>query len=89
VYMCSICRGRHQKSYSDIAITLRYVLEISHNASTLWRKVVVFDSYHSRHMKIVIASYSYHSGLIGNVIAFYGYRSESMATAITCNAVTF
>ncbi len=38
VYMCSICRGRHQKSYSDIAITLRYVLEISHNASTLLQR---------------------------------------------------
>jgi hypothetical protein len=40
-------RGRHQKRYGD---KLHYVLELSHNASALWRKVV--------------ASYSYRSGFI-------------------------
>jgi hypothetical protein len=59
------------------------------DALTLWRKFSAFDSYRSRHMEILIASYSYRSGLIGNVIAFYSYRSENMTKAITCNAVTF
>jgi hypothetical protein len=32
---------------SVIAITLRYVLELSHNASTLWRKVIASFRYRS------------------------------------------
>jgi hypothetical protein len=71
------------------AITLRYIFALSHNASTLWRKVIAFHSYRSWLMGTVIASYSYHSRLIGNVIAFYSYVSDNMTKAITCNAVTF
>jgi hypothetical protein len=72
-----------------LAITLRYIFALLHNASTLWRKVIAFDSYRSRHIEIVIASYSFCSELVGNVIAFYSYCSESMTKAITINAVTF
>jgi hypothetical protein len=44
---------------SVIAITLRYIFALSHNASTLWSKVIAFDSYRSRHMEndIVLGSF--------------------------------
>jgi hypothetical protein len=76
--------------YSVIAITLRYIFALSHNASTLWTKVIAFCSFRSRLIETVITSYSYRSRLIGNVIAFYSYDSDNMTKAITCNnAVTF
>jgi hypothetical protein len=74
--------------YSIIAITPRYICAFSHNASTLWRRVIAFHSYRSRLMEIVIVFYSYHSGIIRNLV-FYSYRSESMTKAIMCNAATF
>ena len=51
-------RGRHQKRYSVIAITLRYVFALSHtgNALYLWRIVIAFDSYRFRLFAGVIAS---------------------------------
>jgi hypothetical protein len=64
-------RGWHQKHYSVIAITLCFVFALSHNASTLRRKVIAFYSYRSGLIEIVIASYSYPSGLIRIVIAAY------------------
>jgi hypothetical protein len=82
-------RGRRQKRYIVVVITLRYVFSLSHNASALRRKVIAFYSYRSRFMETVIASYSYRSRLIGNVIAFYSYSSDNITKAITCNAVTF
>jgi hypothetical protein len=66
-----MCKKRSQHDhYSTTAITLRYIYALSQNASTLWRKVIAFQSYRSRLMEIVIAFYSYRSRLIGNVIAF-------------------
>jgi hypothetical protein len=69
-------RGRQQKRYRVIAIMLRYVLELSHNASTLWRKVIASFSYHSGFIEIVVPSYSYRPSLIGIVIASSTYRSN-------------
>jgi hypothetical protein len=57
----TISRGRHQKRYSIIAIILRYVFALSHNASTLRRNVIASYSYRSRLIEIVIASYIYRS----------------------------
>jgi hypothetical protein len=37
---CHIGRGRHLKHYGLIAITLRYVFALSHNASTLKTKII-------------------------------------------------
>jgi hypothetical protein len=54
-------RGRHQKRYSVLAITLRYVFALSHNASTMRKKVIASHSYRYRLIEIVIASYSYRS----------------------------
>jgi hypothetical protein len=45
---------------------LRYIFALSHNTSTLWRKVITFIVIT---LGIVIASYSYCSGPIKNVIA--------------------
>jgi hypothetical protein len=73
-------RGRHQKHCRVIAVTLRYIFEFSHNASTLRRKVIAYFSSCSRFIEIVIASYSYRYKsllpIIGIVIAFYSYRSR-------------
>jgi hypothetical protein len=60
---------------------LRYILELSHNASKMWRKVIVSFSYRSGLIDTVIASYSHRfyshsSSLIGIVIASYSYRSK-------------
>ncbi len=60
---------------SVIAITLRYVIALSHNAITLRKKVIASYSYRSGLIEIVIASYTYHSGLIGIIIAAYIDRS--------------
>ncbi len=69
-------RGRHRKRNSVIAIMLRYILELSHKASTMWRKVIASLRYQSGLKVIVIASYSYRSNLIGIVIASYSCRSK-------------
>ncbi len=69
-------RGRHQKRYSVIAITLRYDFALSHNASTLSRKVIASFSYRSGFREIVIAYYSYRSSLIVIVISSFSYRSK-------------
>jgi hypothetical protein len=53
----AVARGRHRKLFIVIAITLRYVFELSHNASTLWRKVISSYSYRSGLIEIVSASY--------------------------------
>jgi hypothetical protein len=58
VFFKIIIRGRHQKRYSVVAITLRYTFALSHNASTLRRKVIASYSYRSRLIEIVIASYT-------------------------------
>jgi hypothetical protein len=60
----------------SIAITLCYIFVLSHNASTLWRKVIASFSYRFGLIEIVIASYSYRSSLKGIVIASYSYRSK-------------
>ncbi len=64
-------RGWHQKRYSVMAIMLRYSLELSHNSSTLGRKVI------TGLIEIVIASYSYRSSLVGIDIASYSYCSKA------------
>jgi hypothetical protein len=69
-----------------VVIMLCYILALSHNASTLWRKVTDFYSYHSRLTEIVITSYRHCSGLTGNVIAFI-VITETMFKVITWNAV--
>jgi hypothetical protein len=35
----------HHKRYNVISMTLHYVFALWHNASTLWRQVITFDSY--------------------------------------------
>jgi hypothetical protein len=75
---CSIVRGRNQKRYSVIAIMLHYILELSHNASTLG-KVIASFSHRSGLIEIVIASFSYRSSLIGIIISF-SYRSKVTIT---------
>jgi hypothetical protein len=76
-------------SLTIIAITLHYIFALSHNASTLRRKVIAFYRYCSRLIETVIASYSNRSRRIGNIIAFYSYGSDNMTKAIMCNAVMF
>jgi hypothetical protein len=61
-------RGRHHKRYSVIAITLRYIFALLHNALYLCR--------------IVIASYSYRFRLSAGVIAYDSYRSELEVSVI-------
>jgi hypothetical protein len=61
---------------SVIAITLRYVFSLSHNPSTLRRKVVASFSYRSGLREIVIASYVYRSRIKRIVIAYNSYRSK-------------
>ncbi len=53
-----------------------YIFALSHNALTLWRKVIAFYIYRSRLLEIVTASDSYRSVLIGNVIALYSSHWE-------------
>jgi hypothetical protein len=65
-----MARGRHQKRYSVISITLRYVFALSHNASKLRRKVIASYIYRSGLI------YSYRSGLLGIVIAAYSYHGK-------------
>ncbi len=69
-----ITRGQHQKRYCILVITLCYILELSHNAST--RKVIACLSYRSGLIEIDIDSHSYHSSLIGIIIASNSYRSK-------------
>ncbi len=72
----SLKKRLHQKRYSVMAITLRYVFALSRNASTLMRKVIPSYSYRSELIEIVIASYRYHSDLIRIVIPDNSYRSK-------------
>jgi hypothetical protein len=72
-----------------IALTLQYIFALSHNASTLWRKIIAFHRYRSRLSETVIAFYSYCARLMGNVIPFHIYGSYKMTKAITCNAIKF
>jgi hypothetical protein len=81
--------NRQYDCYRAIATTLHYIFALSHNCSTLWRKVIAFYSYRSRFTETVIASYSYRSRLLGNFNAFFSYGSDNMTKAITRNAVTF
>jgi hypothetical protein len=60
---------RHQKR-------LAHVFALSHNASTLKRKIIASYSYRSELEEIVIDFYSYRSGLIGIVIAYNSYRPK-------------
>ncbi len=80
-----MARGRHQNLYSVIAITQRYVFALSHNASTLRRKVVASYCYRSGLIEIVIVSYSYRSGSVGIVIAHnsYGYKVIKALSLLT------
>ncbi len=68
-----MARGRHQKLYKVIAITQCYVFALSHNASTLRRKVVASYCYRSGLIEIVIVSYSYRSGSVGIALAHNSY----------------
>jgi hypothetical protein len=62
-------RGRHLKHYSVIVIKLSYVFALSHNASTLRRKVIASYSNHSRLIEIVIVLPQQGSLLLLTVIA--------------------
>ncbi len=77
-------RCQRQEFYSVIAITLRYVFALSHNALKLRRKGVACFSYRSGLREIVIASYSYRSSLKGIVIAYYCYRSTRYSFLKLC-----
>jgi hypothetical protein len=55
---------------------LCYGYALSHNASTLRRKVIASFSYRSGLIESLTASYCYHSDLIGIVIADNSYRSN-------------
>jgi hypothetical protein len=55
--------------YSVTAITLRYILALTHNALKLWRKVIASKSYCTWHKEVIIATDSYLSGNILPVIA--------------------
>jgi hypothetical protein len=63
-------RGRHQKRYSVIAKTLRYVFTLLHNALYLWRIVSAFDIYRFRLFAGSIASDSYLFELAGQRYRF-------------------
>jgi hypothetical protein len=82
------CRDRHQKHYSVVVITLRYVFALSHNASTLRRKVIASYSYRSTLKEIVIASYSYRFGSKGIEITTYSYRSTVGNKSVTVMRLT-
>jgi hypothetical protein len=56
-----MCRVRHLKCYSVIAITLCYDFALSHNAFTLSVIVITANNYRPKHTGSVIASYSYSS----------------------------
>jgi hypothetical protein len=55
--------------YSITAITLCYILVLSHNALGLCRKVIPYKSYRSQHIEFAIATYSYRSGNILTAVA--------------------
>jgi hypothetical protein len=74
----SASRRSHPKRYSVIAITLRYVFALLHNALYLWRIVIAFDSYRFRLFAGVIASDSYCSELAGQ-----RYRFTSLSLWVT------
>jgi hypothetical protein len=83
--MCEKSRGKD--CYSVVAITLGYILALSHNASKLEESYrFPFYSYCSRLLETIIASYGFCSRLTGNVIAFQSYGSDNITKAITCNA---
>ncbi len=65
-----LAKGRHHKRYSVIAITLRYVFALLHNALYLCRIVIAFVSYRFRLFAGVIASDSYRSELVGQRYRF-------------------
>ncbi len=61
--MCEISCKMSIQHYCK-AIALRCIFELQHKASTLWRKVIAFDSYRFMHMEIVHESHIYRSGLM-------------------------
>jgi hypothetical protein len=63
-------RGQHYKRYSVIAITLRYVFTLLHNALYLWRIVIASDSYRFRLFAGVIAYDNYRAELAGQCYRF-------------------
>jgi hypothetical protein len=65
-----LTRGQHYKCNSVIAITLRYVFALLHNALYLWRIVIAFDSYRFRLLADFIAYDSYRSELAGQHYCF-------------------
>jgi hypothetical protein len=65
-----LCRGRHHKRYSIIAIMLPYIFVLLHNALYLWRIVIASNSYRFRVFAGVNASESYHSELAGQRYCF-------------------
>ncbi len=62
--------GRHHKRYSVMAIMLRYIFALLHNALYLWRIVIASNSYRFRLFTGVIASDSYCSELAGQRYRF-------------------
>jgi hypothetical protein len=70
-YSINIFRGRHHKRYSVIAITLRYIFALLHNALYLWRIVIALDFSWALSLLIVIAL-----SLQVSVIALLCYRFE-------------
>jgi hypothetical protein len=65
-----------------IAITLRYVFALLHNALYLWRIVIASDSYHFRLFAGVIAYDSYCSELEVSVIASLRHRFDQHTQAL-------
>jgi hypothetical protein len=66
----SYVRKADVSTISVIAITLRYVFALLHNALYLWRIVIAFDSNRFRLLAGVIASDSYRSELAGQHYRF-------------------
>ncbi len=65
------------KSYTITAITLHYILALSHNTLGLRRKVIASKSYRTGHKGAVIATCSYRSGNVLAIIASESYCSDS------------
>jgi hypothetical protein len=71
-------KGRHHKRYSLIAITLRYVFALLHNALYLWRIVFALDfSLALLLLKVITVS------LQVSVIASLRYRFEQHTQALS------
>jgi hypothetical protein len=62
MFVSALIRGEEctvAKCYSVTAVTLCYILTLSHNAIGLWRNIIASKSYHFGHKGAVISTYGY------------------------------